>query len=142
MAAIYSEINIIIISLSFFFVYLYETFYWKKCFIFNAFEFLNNNNTITSTRPNYRWWLQGRSFTKDVRIDGKVVIVTGCNTGIGLETVRDLAKRGGKIYMACRDMVKCDAARDDLIKTTGNKNVFSRKLDLASQDSIREFVTK
>lgn len=87
-----------------------------------------------------RWWLQGKQFTKDVRIDGKVVIVTGCNTGIGKETVLDLASRGAKVYMACRDMKKCDEARLDIIAKTSNSNVFSRELDLASQYSIRNFV--
>lgn len=42
--------------------------------------------------------------------------------------------------MACRDMKKCDEARLDIIAKTGNSNVFSRSLDLNSQDSIRSFV--
>ncbi len=44
----------------------------------------------------------------DLRAEGKVIIVTGSNTGIGKETVRDFAKRGAKIYMACRDMSRCN----------------------------------
>lgn len=42
------------------------------------------------------------------RADGKVIIVTGANTGIGKETVWELARRGAKIYMACRDLKKCE----------------------------------
>lgn len=42
-------------------------------------------------------------YTKDNRIDGKVVIITGANTGIGKVTALELAKRGGIIYLACRD---------------------------------------
>lgn len=44
--------------------------------------------------------------------------------------------------MACRDLKKCDAARDDVIAKTGNTNVFSRQLDLCSLESIREFAKK
>lgn len=54
-----------------------------------------------------RDYMQGGKFTKDVRADGKVVIITGSNTGIGKETAMELAKRGATIYMACRDMKKC-----------------------------------
>lgn len=77
----------------------------------------------------------------DVRIDGKVVIVTGCNTGIGKETALELAKRGGRVYMACRDLQRCEDARLDIVKKSGNENVFNIKLDLSSQKAIREFVT-
>lgn len=52
--------------------------------------------------------MQGGKFDKPNRADGKVIIVTGSNTGIGKETVRELAKRGAKVYMACRDMKKCE----------------------------------
>lgn len=47
----------------------------------------------------------------EVLADGKVAVITGCNTGIGKETAWDLARRGAKIYMACRDMKKCEEVR-------------------------------
>lgn len=37
------------------------------------------------------------------RMDRKTVIITGCTSGIGKETARDLAKRGARIIMACRN---------------------------------------
>lgn len=86
-------------------------------------------------------WAQGGQFKKDdVRIDGKVVIITGSNTGIGYETALDLAKRGGKIYLACRDLVKADAARMEIIHHSKNRSVFTKHLDLTSFASIRKFV--
>ena len=47
----------------------------------------------------------------DVKLDGKTVVITGCNTGIGYETVLDLAGRGARIIMACRDINKAEAAK-------------------------------
>lgn len=69
------------------------------------------------------------------------MIVTGCNTGIGKETAMELAKRGGRVYMACRDWQRCENARLEIVEESGNVNVFNRKLDLSSQKSIREFRT-
>lgn len=90
----------------------------------------------------HRKWIQGGQFYSNVRIDGKVVIVTGCNTGIGRETVLDLAGRGAHIHMACRDYKRCEITRQEIIAKTGNHNVFNRELDLSSMDSIRKFVAK
>lgn len=50
----------------------------------------------------------GPRYTGVEELDGKVIIVTGANTGIGYQTVRELAKRNAKIIMACRDMEKCE----------------------------------
>lgn len=85
--------------------------------------------------------VQGGQFTKsNIRIDGKVIIITGSNTGIGRETALDLAQRGAKVYMACRDMTKSNAARDEIIRQTGNESIYTLPLDLSSFDSIRNFV--
>ncbi|XP_012160621.1 retinol dehydrogenase 12 isoform X2 [Ceratitis capitata] len=86
-----------------------------------------------------RLYMQGGKYNKNTTALGKVVIITGANTGIGKETARELSKRGATIYMACRDMVKCEKARQELIKDTCNKNIHSMKLDLASLKSIKEF---
>ncbi|KAK3546317.1 hypothetical protein QTP70_025686, partial [Hemibagrus guttatus] len=78
-------------------------------------------------------------WSSKVRLDGKTVIITGANTGIGKETTRDLAKRGARIIMACRDIVKAKAAQREIVAESGNQNVLIRKLDLADTKSIREF---
>jgi retinol dehydrogenase 13 len=72
----------------------------------------------------------------------QVYIVTGSNTGIGKETARELALRKGIVYMACRNLKKCEEARREIILGSKNKNVFCRELDLASFASIKNFVRR
>ncbi|EFX79366.1 hypothetical protein DAPPUDRAFT_28878, partial [Daphnia pulex] len=45
------------------------------------------------------------------KLTGKTVIITGGNSGIGKETAIDLAKRGARVILACRDLKKADDAR-------------------------------
>ncbi|XP_066451950.1 retinol dehydrogenase 13 isoform X1 [Eleutherodactylus coqui] len=84
-------------------------------------------------------YVGGGPCPSNAKIQGKTVIVTGANTGIGKETALELAKRGGKIIMACRDMGKCENAAREVRGTTLNHNVFAKHLDLASVKSIKEF---
>ncbi|KAK5647718.1 hypothetical protein RI129_002610 [Pyrocoelia pectoralis] len=87
-------------------------------------------------------WAGGARYRKHVPLNGKVVIITGANTGIGKETALELAKREAKVYLACRDMKRCEAAREKIVLESKNKYVYCRKCDLASLSSIREFVNR
>ncbi|XP_068631433.1 retinol dehydrogenase 13-like [Battus philenor] len=73
---------------------------------------------------------------------GKVVIVTGGNSGIGLETAKNLADRGAKVIIACRSRNRGETAKLEIIKATGNTNVHFELLDLTSLRSVREFCSK
>jgi retinol dehydrogenase 12 len=86
--------------------------------------------------------MQGGQYTKDTKIDGKVVVITGANSGIGKETAVDLAKRGGKIYIACRDVKRGEDALKEIKERSGSENVHFLQLDLASMASIHEFSKK
>jgi retinol dehydrogenase 14 len=68
--------------------------------------------------------------------------LVGGNTGIGLETAVDLASRGGKIYIACRDITRGENAVVEIRERSGSDSVHLLVLDLASLDSIREFARK
>ncbi|XP_036802380.1 retinol dehydrogenase 13 isoform X2 [Oncorhynchus mykiss] len=76
------------------------------------------------------------------KIPGKTVVITGANTGIGKETAKELAKRGGRIIMGCRDMEKCEAAAKEIRGQTLNPHVYARHIDLASIKSIRQFAER
>ncbi|XP_028968308.1 retinol dehydrogenase 11 [Galendromus occidentalis] len=75
-------------------------------------------------------------------LTGKVIIITGSNTGLGKTTAMALAQCGARIILACRTMTKAEAARDEIIKETGNKDIHCKKLDLASFKSVREFAAE
>lgn len=51
-----------------------------------------------------RLWFVGRTCRLTNRIDGKIVVITGANTGIGKETVKALAERGARVILAVRDI--------------------------------------
>lgn len=79
---------------------------------------------------------------KNTKIDGKIAIITGANTGIGKENAIDLAMRGGKVYIACRDQPRGEEALKDIKRVSGSDKVYFLQLDLASLDSIRNFSKK
>jgi len=81
-------------------------------------------------------WFQGPRCRNTVRLDGKVVVITGANTGIGKETARELSRRGTEIVLACRDVQKAETAAQEITSETKNK-VTTLKLDLASLTSVR-----
>jgi len=75
-------------------------------------------------------------------LTGKNVIVTGSNSGIGVETVRALAKIGATVFMTARNTEKAQSVLDDIIKSTGNKNIHLEQLELDSLDNVNDFVKR
>jgi NAD(P)-dependent dehydrogenase (short-subunit alcohol dehydrogenase family) len=70
-------------------------------------------------------------------LEGRVAVVTGANSGLGLVTARELARAGASVVLACRDLAKGEAARDSI--TLGSASV--ARLDLADLGSVREFAS-
>ena len=68
---------------------------------------------------------------------GRVALVTGANTGIGLVTARTLAARGAHVFIACRSETKGQAAADEIREVTGNAQVEALALDLGDLTSVR-----
>jgi NAD(P)-dependent dehydrogenase (short-subunit alcohol dehydrogenase family) len=72
-------------------------------------------------------------------LDGKTVVVTGANSGIGKETARALAKMGARVVMVCRDHGKGAAALAEIRSVATGATPELMECDMASQASIRRF---
>ena len=89
-----------------------------------------------------RRYFNGGVCYSNERLDGKTVIITGANTGLGKETAIDLAKRNAKVIIACRNVERGETAERDIRSLSKNKNVHFKLLDLASFASIRKFCSE
>jgi NAD(P)-dependent dehydrogenase (short-subunit alcohol dehydrogenase family) len=75
-------------------------------------------------------------------LSNKTCVVTGASSGIGLVAARELARMGANLVMVCRDGKRGEAALDDVVASTQNRNVELMLADLSSQDEIRRLVRR
>jgi len=74
-------------------------------------------------------------------LTGKVVIITGANSGLGLESTKAMAAKGATIVMACRNLSKAEKAKADVLQKVPNAKLDVMQLDNASLESVRNFAT-
>lgn len=72
-------------------------------------------------------------------LTGKVAIVTGANSGLGLESTKALAAKGATVVMACRNLSKAEKAKAEVLQTVPNAKLDVMHLDNASLDSVKGF---
>jgi NAD(P)-dependent dehydrogenase (short-subunit alcohol dehydrogenase family) len=70
-------------------------------------------------------------------MQGKVVMVTGANAGMGKEISLALAAMGASLVMVCRNRERGEAARAEVMSATGSQKVDLLVADLSSQKDIR-----
>lgn len=70
---------------------------------------------------------------------GKVVIITGANSGLGLESTKAVAAKGATVVMACRNLPKAEEAKAEVLRQVPNAKLDVMALDNASLDSVRAF---
>jgi NAD(P)-dependent dehydrogenase (short-subunit alcohol dehydrogenase family) len=73
---------------------------------------------------------------------GRIAVVTGANSGLGLVTARELARHGALVVLACRNMEKGRAAHAEVAAAASGAEPELEELDLASLDSVRAFVDR
>ncbi|XP_037077685.1 LOW QUALITY PROTEIN: retinol dehydrogenase 12-like [Pollicipes pollicipes] len=77
-------------------------------------------------------------YRSEARLDGKTVVITGANSGVGKETARDLGRRGARLILGVRSLERGEAALRELPVGAGGKPLLLQ-LDLASLESVRCF---
>ncbi|XP_071792189.1 retinol dehydrogenase 13-like [Asterias amurensis] len=87
-------------------------------------------------------YIRGGWCYSGARMDGKTVIVTGASSGIGKETAKDMARRGARVILACRNKAKAAEAKAEIRRATSSGHLVIRQLDLSSLASIRAFAEK
>ena len=75
-------------------------------------------------------------------LEGQLWVVTGANSGLGLETVKGLAAKGATVVMACRDPQRAEAAADEVRRVAPGAKLELESLDLASLKSIEAFAAR
>jgi NAD(P)-dependent dehydrogenase (short-subunit alcohol dehydrogenase family) len=74
-------------------------------------------------------------------LDGRFIILTGGNSGIGLEAAREFVRHGATVMLACRDLDRAEAAKASIARATGaGDRVEVALLDVSDLDSVEAFV--
>jgi NAD(P)-dependent dehydrogenase (short-subunit alcohol dehydrogenase family) len=76
-------------------------------------------------------------------LDGRFVVVTGANSGVGLEAAREFAQHGAQVVLACRDVARGQSARSRIQRSIGDADLVRVvQLDVSDLDSVRAFAGK
>lgn len=75
-------------------------------------------------------------------LKGKIIIVTGGNSGLGLESVKAFSEKGAEVILACRSVEKGEEAKSNIEKSKMTGKIVVMKLDLMDLASIINFATK
>jgi NAD(P)-dependent dehydrogenase (short-subunit alcohol dehydrogenase family) len=70
-------------------------------------------------------------------LEGRTVLITGANSGIGRQTAVELARRGARVHVACRSEERAREVLDDIVAARGPDSANFIPLDLASLESVR-----
>ena len=75
-------------------------------------------------------------------LTGKVVLITGANSGIGFTAASAFAAKGARVVFACRNIEKAEVAMGDIRKVHKDADLIFIELDIGSLKSVKEFVEK
>ncbi|MEO5837523.1 MAG: SDR family NAD(P)-dependent oxidoreductase [Acidimicrobiales bacterium] len=75
-------------------------------------------------------------------LDGRVILLTGATSGLGLAAARQLARCGATLVLLGRDAAKTDSVRDQLVSSTGNGRITTVIADMGDLDAVRHAATR
>lgn len=75
-------------------------------------------------------------------LTGKIVLITGANSGLGLENTKQFTAKGAKVIMACRNLEKADKAKSKIRVKNPEADIEVMQLDLANLKSIENFANE
>lgn len=91
------------------------------------------------TNVGYRIRNRGWSTTELPRLEGKVVLVTGASSGLGLAAAEGFARLGATVWLVVRSQERGEQARATIVERSGNGDVHVGLCDLSELESIRRF---
>jgi NAD(P)-dependent dehydrogenase (short-subunit alcohol dehydrogenase family) len=83
--------------------------------------------------------MAGWGVTQLPALTGRTAIVTGANSGIGWQVAKQLARRGARVVLACRDVGRAKQAATRIQGSGPPVDVEVAELDLADMASVRAF---
>lgn len=88
-------------------------------------------------------WLRQRTFAPLPRMEGRHVVITGANSGIGRAATETLVALGARVTMVCRDRRRAEEARDQIGAATGRPEDMTVELcDVASLVQVAQLATR
>ncbi len=85
-------------------------------------------------------FFSGGVCTEPGRLDGKLVVITGANAGIGKETAAELARRGANVIMACRSLERAEQAKADILNDYGEGSPTALTKNIA-KSSLKQYIS-
>jgi len=92
------------------------------------------------TNVGYR--IRSRGWKPLPRMEGKVVLITGATSGLGLATAGGFARLGATVWLAVRNRERGDAARARILEHQGEADVNVERCDLSRPESVRRFAER
>jgi NAD(P)-dependent dehydrogenase (short-subunit alcohol dehydrogenase family) len=101
------------------------------------------DRTVVGGYTNAGYWIRNRMWSAEAepRMDGKVVLVSGATSGIGLAAAEGFARLGASVRLLVRSEERGERARAEILARTGNNEVQLDLCDVSDLGAVRRFAS-